>query len=186
MRRNPVGILVVRRVLHRAEIPDLVLLRNDDQSSRMLACGTLDAHAAGSKAVFLGLADGHVALGKIFFCVAVGRFLGHSADGARSKHMVRTEHLHAIGVCARLIFAREVEVNIGHFIAAEAQKRLERDVEAVLVQLFAALGAHRIGQIRAARAALWHIKSCKLALGAAIVRRKRVDLGDARQKRHDR
>ena len=186
MCRDPVRVLVVRRVLHGAEIPDLVLLRDDDKAARVLARGALDAHTACSKAVFLCLADGHIALGQIFFRVPVGRFLGHRADGACTEHMVRAEHLHAVRVRARLILAGKVEVDIGDFVTAEAEERLKRNVEAVLVELLPALGAYRVGQIRAARAVGRHVESCKLALGAAIVRRKRVDLGDARQKRHDR
>ena len=37
MRRDPLGVLVVSRVLHGAEVPDLVLLRDDDEAARVLA-----------------------------------------------------------------------------------------------------------------------------------------------------
>ena len=60
MGRDPLGILVVRRVLHGAEIPDLVLLRDDDEAARVLARGALDVDAAGGEAVFLRLGDSPV------------------------------------------------------------------------------------------------------------------------------
>ena len=96
-----------------AEVPDFVFLRNDDQTARVLPSGALDVDAAGGKPVFLCLADGHVALGEIFFDVAVSGFFGDRADGAGAEDMVGAEHLDAVGVRPRLIFAREVEVDIG-------------------------------------------------------------------------
>ena len=63
-----------------------------------------------------------------------------------------------MGVC--LIFAGEIQVNIRHLVAAEAEEGFKRDVEAVLIQLFPAFGAVPIRQIRAA--------------GAPITRRRRI------------
>ena len=133
MRRDPLGVLVVSRVLHGAEVPDLVLLRDNDETARMLAGRALDIDAAGREPVFLGLADGYLALGEILFDVAVGRFFRDRADGSGSENMVGAEHLDAVGVRARLILAREVEVDIRDFIAAEAEEGFKRDVEAVFI-----------------------------------------------------
>ena len=82
MGRDPLGVFVVRRVLHGAEVPDLVLLRDDDEAARVLARGALDVDAAGGEAVFLRLGDGLLALGEIFFDVAVGRLVRQRADGS--------------------------------------------------------------------------------------------------------
>ena len=47
--------------------------------------------------------------------------------------MVGAEHLDAVGMSPRLIFAREVEVDIGDLVAAEAEEGFKRDVEAVFI-----------------------------------------------------
>ena len=43
---DDVGVGVVRRVLHGAEVPDLVFLGDDHQAAGVLAGGALDADAA--------------------------------------------------------------------------------------------------------------------------------------------
>ena len=46
MRRDPLGVLVVRRVLHGAEVPDFVLLRDNDEAARVLTGRALYVDAA--------------------------------------------------------------------------------------------------------------------------------------------
>ncbi len=174
MRRDPFGVLVVRRVLHGAEVPDLILLRDDDEAAGVLAGRALDADAAERQAVLLRLGDGLIALRQVFFRVAVGRFLCDGADGARAEDMGLAEHLHTVGVRLGLIFAREVQVDIGHLVAAEAEERLKRNIKPVLAELRAALRAHRVRQIRAAGAVGRNLKRRELALRAAVVRRKEL------------
>ena len=103
------------------------------EAARMLAGRALDIDAAGREPVFLGLADGHLALGEVFFDVAVGRFFRDRADGSGAEHVVRSEHLDAVGVGSCLILAGEVEVDIGDLVAAEAEEGFKRDVEAVFI-----------------------------------------------------
>ena len=95
------------------------------------------------------------------------------------------EHLHAVGVRLGLIFAGEVEVDIRDLVAAEAEERLERDIEPVFVKLCPALRAHGVRQVRAAGAVGRNIKRCELAFRAAVVRRVGVDFRNAGHERHD-
>ena len=185
MRRDPFGVLVVRRVLHGAEVPDLVLLRNDDEAAGVLAGRALDVDAAERQPVLLRLGDGLIALRQVFFRVAVGRFFRDGADGARAEDMGLAEHLHTVGVRLGLIFAGEVEVDIRDLVAAEAEKRLKRDIEPVLVELRAALRAHRVRQVCAAGAVGRNLKRRELALRTAVVRRIGIDLRDAGHERHN-
>ena len=141
VRRNPLGVLIVRRMLDGAEVPDFVFLRNDDQTARVLPGGALDVDAAGGKPVFFRLGDGLVPLRQVLFCVAVGRFLCNSADRARAEDVRLAEHLHTVSVRLGLIFAREVEVDIGDLVAAEAEEGFKRDIESVLIELRAAFRA---------------------------------------------
>ena len=91
-----------------------------------------------------------------------------------------------MAVGAGLVLAGEVQVDIGHLVAAEAEERLKRDVETVLAQLRPAPGAHLVRHIRAAAEARAGVKVRILALRADIVRRERVDLRDAGEIRHER
>ena len=100
--------------------------------------------------------------------------------------MIRAEELFGVLMRLGLVFAREVQVDIGHLVAAEAEERLKRDVETVLAQLHPAPGAHLVRHIRAAAEARAGVKVRILALRADIVRRERVDLRDAGEIRHER
>ena len=186
MRRDDIGVDVVRRVLHRAEIPDLILLRDDDKAAWVLARRAAHIDAARCKTVLLRAADGQVSLGQIFFHIAVGRFLCDRTDRARTEHMARAEHFDAVLVGARLVFARKVQVDIRDLVTAEAEERLKRDVEAVLIELRAALRANGVRQVGPAVDAIRNVEGAVFAFGAAIMRRQRVDLGDAGHEGHER
>ena len=92
-----------------------------------------------------------------------------------------SEHLHAVGMGLGLVFAGEVQVDIGHLVAAKAQEGLKGDVEAVLFELAAAFWADGIRQVRTAAIALGYIEGGVLALRvrAAIVRREGIHLRNA-------
>ena len=186
--RDPLGFVVVRRVLHRAEVPDLVLLGDDHQTAGVLAGGTLHVHTAHGQPGLLSAAGLLAPLGEVFFDVAEGGLVRHAADGAGAEDVGLAEHFHAVSVRLGLVFAGEVQIDVGNLVAAEAQEGLKRDGEAVLLEGRSALGADRVRQVRAAVAARGHLKRRVLAVrvGAAVVRRQRVDLRDAGKKRHQR
>ena len=179
MRGDGFALGVVRRVLDRAEILDVHIVRHDDEAAGMLTRRAAHADAARRQAVDLGVARGDAVFLDVFFDEAVGRFLRERADRARAEDLGLAEHLDRVRVRARLIFAREVQVDIRHLAAAVAEEGLKRDVEAVLDVFCAADGAQLVGHIRAA-AVLAAVELHVAALGAAIVRRQGVDLGDAR------
>ena len=59
-------------------------------------------------------------------------------DGAGSVHVALAEKLLDVGMGPGLIFAGEVQVDVGHLVALEAQEDLEGDVVAVLFERLAA------------------------------------------------
>ena len=183
---DDVAVRVVGRMLHGAEIRDVHILRDDDESAGVLAGRALDADAAERKAVHLRLRQRLAALLEILEHIAIGRLFGQRADRSGAEHVIRAEELLRIFVRLALIFAREVQVDIGHLVAAEAEEGLKRNIEPVLAQLRAALRAHLVRHIRAAAKARAGIKVRILALRADIVRREGVDLRDAGEIRHER
>ena len=183
---DDVAVRIVGRVLHGAEIRDVLVLRDDDEAAGVLAGRALDADAAEREAVHLRLRQGLAALLEVLEDIAVGRLFRQRADRAGAEHVIRAEELFGVFMRLGLIFAREVQVDIGHLVAAEAEERLKRDVETVLAQLRPAPGAHLVRHIRAAAEARAGVKVRILALRADIVRRERVDLRDAGEIRHER
>ena len=85
-----------------------------------------------------------------------------------------------------LVFAGEVEVDIGGLVALEAEEGLERDLVAVAPQRRAADGAVLFGQVDAAARLVAHGGEFGVfAVRAAVVRGEGVDLRDAGKIRHE-
>ena len=181
-----IGIIGVRRVLHRAEILHVLVVRDHHQAAGVLARGTADAHAAQGQAVFLRPAGHDAILLQILLHKAVGSLFRQSTDGACPEHLGLTEHLNGVAVGPGLIFAGEVQVDIRHLAAAEAQEGLKGDVEAVLHVLGAADGAHLVRHIRAAAVAAVQNEFAVFALRTAVVGRQGVDLRNAGHISHQR
>ena len=181
-----VGIVGVRRVLHRAEILHILVVRDHHQAAGVLARGTADAHAAQGQAVFLRPAGHDAVLLQILLHEAVGGLFRQRTDGTRPEHLRLAEHFDGVTVSPGLIFAGEVQVDIRHLAAAEAQKGLKGDVEAVLDVLRTADGTDLVRHIRAAAVAAVQNEFAVFALGAAVVGRQRVDLRNAGHIGHQR
>ena len=149
----------------------------------MLAGGALDPGTADGQAVLLRLGDGPPPLVQVLFHIAEGRLFRHRADGPRPEHMGLAKQFEGIAVGIGLVLAGEVQVDIGHLVAPEAQKGLKGDVEAVLHILRAAHRAHRIRHIRPAAVGMGGVPGIVevgvLAVGTAVVGRQGVHLGDA-------
>ena len=93
-----VGLRVVRRVLHRAEVPDLVFLWDDHQAAGVLAGGAPDAYASRREAGFLRPGGSLATFGQVFLYVAEGSFFRHGADGACTENVGFSEHFNTVSV----------------------------------------------------------------------------------------
>ena len=152
---DDVRIRVVRRVLHRTDVVNLDLLGHDDHAARVLAGRAAHARAARGEAVFLRARALDAALVHVFFDIAVGGLFRDRADRTRAEHMVVPEDLARVPVDARLVFAREVEVDIRHLVALEAQKVSNGMLKPCLVS-----GLPHLGQILSGRSTPQEYSSC--------------------------
>ena len=98
--------------------------------------------------------------------------------------MVVSEYLAGVIMDARLVFAREIQVDIRYLVTLEAEEGLEGDVEALLGERLAAPGADLVRQIDAAGVFLMPLDV--FVVRAQVVRRERVNLGDIRHERRER
>ena len=181
-----IGIIGVRRVLHRAEVLHILIVRDHHQAAGVLAGGAADANAAQGQAVFLRPAGHDAVLLQILLHEAVGGLFRQRTDGTRPEHLRLAEHFDGVTVSPGLIFAGEVQVDIRHLAAAEAQKGLKGDVEAVLDVLRTADGTDLVRHIRAAAVAAVQNEFAVFALRTAVVGRQGVDLRNAGHISHQR
>ena len=152
----------------------------------MLTGGALDADAAVGEAVLLRLRNVQPALLGVLEDIAVGGLLGEGADRAGAEDVVGAKELLGVFVRTTLILAGEVQVDIRHLVASEAEEGLERDIEALLLHLRAALGADLVRHVGAAAVALAGLEVRVLTMRADIVRGQGVDLRDAGEIGHER
>ncbi|MPN07597.1 hypothetical protein SDC9_154868 [bioreactor metagenome] len=180
MRGDRVFVRLVRRILNRRIVEDVVLLRYDDDAAGVLTCRDLHVLAALGNAFALRAPE---CLPQLFFentNVLKRRALRNAADGSRAKCMAATEHLFDVFVRNRLVLAGKVQVDIRRLVAVESQKHLERNVKACFFILRAADGAILIWHVDAAGVCqAVDVEVAVLALRADIVRLERIDLRDA-------
>ena len=169
---------VVRRVLDGGELADVVLLGQHDDAAGVLAGGALYAHAARRQPFLMGTARLDAPLLQILGGEAVGRLFRQTGDGARSIHEALAEKFFDVGMGPGLIFAGEVQVDVGHLVALEAQKDLEGDVVTVFFEGIAANFAVLVRQVHAHGAQLRRSQEHFVAVVAAVVGRQGVHLGD--------
>ena len=181
-----VGIEVVSRVLHSGELVDFVFLRHDDHAAGVLPRRLFHAFAARRQTLLLRVADLQSALLEVLRHIAICRFFRQTRNRTRAENVVMPEQLLDVMERAVLIFAGEVQVNIRHLVALKAEEHLERNVEAVLHELLTADWAVLVRQVNADFVlALVHVEKALAAVGAAVMRRQRVDLRDAAHARNE-
>ena len=183
---NGVAVGVVGGVLHGGEVLHVHVVGHHHQTAGVLAGGAAHTHTALCQTVHLGIGGGLALLLQILLHHAEGGLFRQRTDGARPEHLGLAEHFDGVAVGAGLILAGEVQVDIRHLAAAVAQKRLKGDVKAVLFQPRAALGAVLVGHVCAAAVLGIGLELHVLAVGAVVVGRQRVHLGDAGHIGHQR
>ena len=183
---DELAVQVVGGMLHGGELVDFVFLGHHHHARGVLACGALDTHAALHQALFLRVAALDAPLLQVLAHVAIGGLVRQGAHGAGPEHMPLAEELHHLVVGLGLVFPGEVQVDVGHLIPGEAQEHLEGDVEAVLYQGASAQGAILVRQVHAHLVlALVHVEKALVAMGAAVMGRQGVHLGDAAHAGHE-
>ena len=173
-------------MLHRAEVLHILIVRDYHQTAGVLAGGAACAHAAKGQPVFFRPAGHDAVFLQILLHKAVGSLFRQRTDGTRPEHLGLTEHFDGVTVSPGLIFAGEVQVDIRHLAAAEAQEGLKGNVKAVLHVFGAADGTHLVRHIRTAAVAAVQDEFAVLALRAAVMGRQRVDLRNAGHISHQR
>ena len=180
VRCDNVGVGVVCGVLNRGKIVNIILRGNYDDTARVLSCGLFYAHAILDKSVHFGTWQTDALLFHKLGNVTVCGLIGKRAERARTEHVTFTKQLLGVFVDSTLDVTREVEVNIGGFVAVEAKEGLEHNIVTVSHILCSALGAIFVGQVkaRANRAIGEELVMLTFGIGAIIVRRQGVYLGD--------
>ena len=113
--------------------------------------------------------------------IAVGGLFGDGGNGAGFKDVVLAEKLFRVLMHLGLYLAGEIQVDIRLFVAVEAEEGFKRYLMSVAVEFRAALGTFFRRQVEAGSVFQAFFKElAPLAIGADIMRRKGIDLRNAR------
>ena len=113
---NNIRIRIIGRVLNRAEVRNIHILRYYNQSPRMLSGRPLNADKPCGKAVFFRMSRLDPPFFKILLHIAESRLFCEGAYGTGSKYVVGAKQYFRIFVCLCLVFSGEIQVNIRGFL----------------------------------------------------------------------
>ena len=179
--RYDVSVPLVCRFLYRTELIYLVVIRNDDDTARMLSGRPLDACAALHKIVYVVFVSVYMIVFDVVLYISEGSLVGDRSYRSGLIYVLFTEDLSHVSVCDRLIFTRKVKVDIRLLVTFESEESSERDVEAFFLHACAALRTCLLRHIIAYIVFARFVRPLNVpALRADIVRRQRINLCDAR------
>ena len=178
--RYDVSVPLVGRFLYRTELIYLVVVRNDDDTSRMLSGRPLDARAAFHKIVYVVFVSVYMIVFDVVLYISESGLVGYCSYRSGLIYVLFTEDLAHVSVCDRLVFTRKVKVYIRLLVALESEEGSERDVETFFLHACAALRACLLRHIVAYIVFARFVRPLKMpALRTDIVRSERIYLRDA-------
>ena len=117
MCRNSFRVQIICRMLQRGKEMHIHITGHYHDASRMLACGTLYPLTACRHMANKGLPLGLSFFLIVFLHKAIGGFICHCSNRAGSEYIVLAKKLLCVLMSHRLIFTREVQINIWYFVA---------------------------------------------------------------------
>ncbi len=183
--RDDIGLHIVGRMLHRAELVDFMTPGHDDDATGVLPRSFPHPFTATGKPVRLELVDGELTLFKVFHHIAISRFALDGADGPGFVYVFRTKDFIYEFVRRRLVFACEIQVDVRLFVRFKSQERLKGNGKPLLVVLGAADRAFFRRHVHAAVVFLLVAPLQVLALGAEVMGFQRIYFCDARHGSHE-
>ena len=180
MCRDNVRFHVVGRMLYRTELIDLMTVRHDDDTPRMLSRSLFDPCTAVRQTIHLSLVDADLPLFKISRHITIGDPVLDRTDGSCFIYIFLAENLFDILLRRTLIFPGKIQVDIRLLVGFKSQERLKRDRKPFLTIRCAAFRADLVRHIHAAVVKLFVAPFQVLAVRTQVVRRQRIYFGDSR------
>ena len=115
----------------------------------MLTGSFFDSGTADCKTVHFRIIQGDSIFLAVFFHIAVSSFICKNRDSSRLENVFDAEKLLRIAVGVKLVFIREVKVDIRSFIAVKAKKSLKRNIMSVTEHISSAVGTVFLRQVKA-------------------------------------
>ena len=189
MRCNDITVLIIRRMLHRCEFFNLYPHRKNNDSSRVLTGCPSDTGTTLYDTVDLTVTFMLSALLIIVLYVTERSLFCKSTNCSGFKCLAFSEDNLRITMRIRLIFTREVKVNIRLFISFKSKERFKRNIKSFFIHLCPTLRAYFIRHIASGHTTEFfnfrRIKITVFTFRTQIMRWQRIylcDTGHSRRK----
>ena len=177
MCRYVVRILIVCRVLNRAKLKDVVSLGDNDHAARMLSSRPLDTCTADRSVVPPHDATPYYVLPHTFY-KSNGCLIRNRCNRTGFKNVILTKQGLRIPMCAGLVFARKIQVDIRRLVAVKAKEGFKGNGMAVPVIIRSALRAFFGWEVKAGPVTSVRDKLTIFTVWTNIMRAKGVDFRD--------
>ena len=167
---------IICRMLQRCKEMHIHIARHYHDTRWMLACGTLYSLTACRHMANKGLPLGLSLFLVVFLHKTVGGLIRHCSNGAGSEYIVLAKKLLCVLMSHRLIFTREVQINIWYLISIKAQEHCKRNFVTILQHIGTTHRTFLIWQIIAAAIGAIQHKLAMLAIRTTPMRWQRIYL----------
>ena len=139
---------IIRWILDRRKVVDIHVVRNNNDSPGVLSCCTLDTGSALSKTFHLCITIKLPIISLVTLDKAIGSLGSHRTNRSCTEGIFLTKDITHIQVGARLVFSREVQVNIRNLIPIKTKEGLERNILSVFAEFMTTVWTVLIGHIK--------------------------------------
>ena len=139
---------VIRWILDRRKIIDVHVVRNNNNSPRVLSCCSLNTSRTLSEAFYLCITIKLAIVPLIALYKSIGSLGSHRTNRSCTEGIFLTKDITHIQVGARLILSRKVQVNIGNLIPIKTKEGLKRNILPIFAEFVTTVWTVLIGHIK--------------------------------------
>ena len=129
MRRNYVTRNIICRMLYGSKGINLLPNRKNNDTTRVLSCRSTYSNAARYDTVYFTVTFIDTLILEVILDISIGRLIRQCSDGSSLEGLAFTKNDFCITMCLRLIFIREVQIDIRLLVALESQEGFERNIK---------------------------------------------------------
>ena len=147
MCRDDITVFVICRMLYRCKFLNFLTYRKNDDTARMLSGRSSDTGASLNDTVDLAVTLMLSSFFIVVFNITERCFFRKRTDGSCLEGLAFSENNLCISMRIRLIFTREVQVDIRLFVSLKSKERFKRNVESLFIHLCSTFRADAVRHI---------------------------------------
>ena len=175
---------IICRILDRSKVIDIHIVWNNNDSPWMLTGRPFDPSCTKSQALDLGIPVVLAIVPLITLDKTVGSLSCDRTYRSCPEGIFFPKDIPDIQVGTRLVFPREVQIDIGYLVPIETKEGFKGNILSIFAELVAAVWTILVRHIKTRSIRTVCDEFTVLAPAADIVRRKWIDLGDPDHGRH--